>query len=158
VASMLAQTLGQEKSAEVVGVAAAALGYRGPTLDRGQVDHLLDNLARAPGLIGIAARFAQRRVQAVEERAPPSSVRPVSERQPPSDPHSRIRNELVALLAQSLGVEKAEEEVAAAARRLGVGEKVSAAQATSILEDLAKSSGPIGATARFAKARFLLRK
>lgn len=158
VAAMLAQTLGQEKSHEVVGVAAAALGYRGPMLDRSEADNLLDHLARAPGLVGIAARFAQRRAQAAtEDKGPPSSVRPV-ERGPGSDRDMGVRGELVMLLAQSLGLEKAEDEVSAAARKLGLGSKLSALQARAILDELAKTPGAIGATARFAKARFLLRK
>lgn len=165
IAGMLAQTLGQEKSAEVVGAAAGALGYRGPLLTREQASHVLDYLSGSPGLIGIAARFAQRRAQAADDREPPSTVRAVehqgADRPPPAPSSERdagVRGELVALLAQSLGPEKAEEEVAAASRRLGLFGKLESAQAASVLDELAKSPGAIGATARFAKARFLLRK
>lgn len=158
VAAMLAQTLGQEKSAEVVSVAAAALGYRGPLLTRDEASNLLDHLSRVAGLIGIAARFAQRRAQAADDREPPSSVRVMERSAPASDRDTGIRIELVALLAQSLGVEKAEEEVANASRRLALGPRLDRDQATRILEALAKTPGAIGATARFAKARFLLRK
>jgi hypothetical protein len=163
VAGMLAQTIGQEKSAEVVGVAAVALGYRGPLLTREQATNLLDHLARVPGLIGIAARFAQRRAQGGDDAEPPSTVRaverPPGERTlPSSERDAGVRGELVALLSQSLGVEKAEEEVSGACRRLGLGSRLEAAQAARVLDELARTPGAIGATARFAKARFLLRK
>lgn len=165
VAGMLAQTLGQEKSAEVVGSAATTLGYRGPLLTREQMVGLLDYLSGAQGLVGIAARFALRRAQAADDREPPSTVRaverPAADRPPPAPSSERtagVRGELIALLAQSLGAEKAEEEVAAACRRLGLAGKLEQAQGAQVLDELAKKPGAIGATARFAKARFLLRK
>lgn len=160
VAGMLAQTLGKEKSAEVVGAAAGVLGIKGPLLSREQVSALLDHLAGAQGLVGIAARFALRRAQAAEDRDPHSAVRAVERpaAAPSSDRDAGVRGELVALLAQSLGAEKAEEEVSSACRKMALSGRLEAAHAARVLEELARRPGPIGATARFAKARFLLRK
>jgi hypothetical protein len=161
--SMLAHTLGQEKSTEVVEAAAARLAIKGPMIERHDAEALLDFLSRTAGLVGIAARFAQRRAFRGEESPPPSSIRSKDQRDaPPSTERRRAdsatRASLVELLTPSLGQEKAEEEVTAATRRLGFSGVLDMKQAGAVLDDLAGRPGAIGATARFAKARFLLRK
>ncbi len=159
IADLLAPTLGQEKSIEVVNAGANALTIQGPLLTTKDGRRLLEHLAQIKGLVGVAARFAMRRSALVDEAAPPSSVRPVTEKSSPSsDRGPSVREELKALLAASLGSEKAEEEIANVARRLHLGASLDASSAILILEELAKTSGAIGAIARFAKARFLLRK
>jgi hypothetical protein len=67
--------------------------------------------------------------------------------------------DLIPLLAPAIGVEKARETIESAAARLGVeAGTLSAEEALAVLDLLAKADGIIGVVARFAKARFLLRK
>ena len=60
VARMLAQSLGQQKAAEVVRAAAGKLGM-GERLEHAQVTALLEHVAHEPGIVGVAARFAKSR-------------------------------------------------------------------------------------------------
>jgi len=53
---------------------------------------------------------------------------------------------------------KADEEIAASAHKLGLTGALDRRQALAVLAELASAPGAIGATARFARARFLLRK
>lgn len=68
------------------------------------------------------------------------------------------RRTLIELLAQSLGQEKAEDVVTAAARDLGlpVFGDYNREQTLAVLERLAGMSGLVGVVARFAKARLIL--
>lgn len=68
----------------------------------------------------------------------------------------RPRADLAGLLARSLGVEVANARVAAAADALGLGERLTAVEALSVLEKLAVEPGLVGVSARFAKARIHL--
>jgi hypothetical protein len=170
----LAHTIGHDKSVEVVAAAAAELGLKEAWLQRQEADALLDQLGKTPGMVGSAARSAQRRGLRAEEAMPPSSARPRLTEAPASTPPASaprsapvsapksapggVRGHLVTLLSSALGAEKAEEIIAAASRKLGFGAQLDGRQATAILDDLASAPGPIGAMARFAKARFLLRK
>jgi hypothetical protein len=64
-AELLAPTLGWEKSSEVVESAAIRLGLSpGRALRVDQALAVLDELARTPGMVGIAARFARSRLEA----------------------------------------------------------------------------------------------
>jgi hypothetical protein len=65
------------------------------------------------------------------------------------------RSQLVGLLAPTLGLEKSEEVVTAAVRRLrlGVSDELTVAQALAILDDLTQTPGIVGVVARFVKAR-----
>ena len=68
------------------------------------------------------------------------------------------KTELVELLSPSLGEEKAGELVAATAASLGLNlDNLDENQALQILEKLAGTPGLVGITARFAKARALLK-
>jgi hypothetical protein len=84
---------------------------------------------------------------------------PASEPVAPSSAARRLpRSELVALLAHSLGRERSEELITAAARKL----RIDAAafnrdEALRILAELAATPGVVGVTAKFAKARCVLR-
>lgn len=147
---LLAHTLGQEKSTEVVEATATRLGLRGPFFEHHEAEAVLEHLAKTGGLVGIAARFAQRRGLRTDDAAPPSSARP---REPAS-----ARATVVELLSAAIGADKAEEAIMAASRTLGFGATLTEGQAIAILEELASAPGPIATTARFAKARFLLRR
>jgi hypothetical protein len=65
------------------------------------------------------------------------------------------RRKLVGLLARTLGLEKSEEVVLAAARKLHIalGEDLTVAQALAILDDLAETPAIVGVVARVVKAR-----
>ncbi len=68
------------------------------------------------------------------------------------------RRELVRQLGESLGLEKAEEVVSAAAARLSLtGEEYDRDQALTLFEELTNSPGLVGVVARFAKVRLILK-
>lgn len=60
--TLLANTVGTEKSRQLVGATMAELGLTGATLARDEALVLLDTLAEAQGVVGIAARFAKARL------------------------------------------------------------------------------------------------
>jgi hypothetical protein len=184
IVALLAKTVGAEKSCDVVQGAVALLGFEHNELDPAQTRLLLDTIANVPGLVGAAARFARRRLASpTSSQAPTPSSRQFSlrashaEEKPASTPsptavalaspppppkmppgERRPRSELVALLAHSLGMEKSDELVATAARRLHLDASAfNRDEALRVLEDLMKLPGIVGITARFAKARCVLR-
>jgi len=59
---LLAHTVGTEKAWQLVGAVMAEFGIMNTSLDRDQALGLLDALARAQGVVGIAARFAKARM------------------------------------------------------------------------------------------------
>lgn len=65
---------------------------------------------------------------------------------------------LAGLLSKSIGEEKAEDVVRAAARALGLGALTTFTQkqALEVLESIASTPGIVGVTARFAKSRLHL--
>lgn len=68
------------------------------------------------------------------------------------------RQDVVAMLASALGQEKAGELIDAAARKLGLHPtSLSREQVLSLLDHLAQQPGLPGITARFAKARVILK-
>jgi hypothetical protein len=73
---LVAATLGWEKSAEVVGAAVGKLGLSTRALTADQALCVLAELAQAPGMAGIAARFARSRLEGAP--APASSSEPAS--------------------------------------------------------------------------------
>jgi hypothetical protein len=185
-AELLAPTLGWEKSLEVVDAAASRLGLSPNELSVHQGLSVLDELARTPGMVGIAARFARSRLDA--NRAPPpaaamASTGPISARIPRSSPHAAdvasgarsaprpaeppasstarttvTAGEVAALLSSAMGAEKATETVLNAARRLGFApERLDKVQAIALLDHLAAEPGIVGLCARFGKARLILR-
>jgi len=60
--ALLANSLGTEKSREVVGVSLSQLGFRAGTLDAQQARQVLDLMAESEGIVGVASRFAQSRL------------------------------------------------------------------------------------------------
>jgi hypothetical protein len=172
IASLLAPTLGWEKSEELVGAAARHLGLLGSGFDRYETAQILELLSQQPGIVGVAARFAHMNVDA-RRRAAARAIQPApprEERRPPADgvvpgpPSSRVvarripLAELVALLAPTVGQEKSEETIATAARLKRItDEAVTRDQALAIFELLTETAGIVGVTARFAKVRMMLR-
>ena len=67
-------------------------------------------------------------------------------------------DDLVALLSQAIGNDKAEQEILGAAEALGLSRSsaLSVPQALGILETVAESPGLVGVAARFAKSRLHL--
>lgn len=74
-------------------------------------------------------------------------------------PATRLpRAELSKLLAQSVGLEKADALVVTKAKELQLGtDTFTSAQALAVLESIAAQPGLLGVTARFAKSRVHLR-
>jgi hypothetical protein len=177
---LLSPTLGEEKSAEVLGLAARQLGFA-PPFKHEEARAILRTLASWTGIVGVAARFATARAstvfRAVAADAPPNSSHIESKPASQSDPDSDVRrssgrrpainlpgserrvavDRLVELLATSVGQEKSEEVVREAMTRLGFeGDELDGRQSLRVLELLATMGGIVGVTARFAKARLLL--
>jgi hypothetical protein len=179
IVDLLAPALGWEKSAEVVRAAAERLGYGGGRdVAPAEANALLEELARAPGMVGVAARFARlrndftapaprssgRRPVVVDRAAapPPPSARVTLDEAPASGPGSWVRTlavaEIVDILAHTIGQERSQDAVTSALRRLGLPPShLDRRQAMALLDDLATEVGLVGITARFAKARAILR-
>lgn len=164
---MLAATLGWEKSADVVNAAAQRLGLPMVVITPSQATALLSELALAPGMVGVTARFARSRMEFSCPPSSPSSGRSsitpqtAGDESPPSSPKSRARTlligELVALLATTVGRDRAEEAILEAVRRLGLPTRaLTREQTLAVLDDLASRAGLVAVTARFAKARAIL--
>jgi hypothetical protein len=182
-AAMLVPTLGQEKAAEVLGAATRKLSLSSRHLDVEQVSAVLALLTQTGGLVGVAARLVQARIGGCSPpsasptskeipggasgagAAPPSAVGPRSGPAPGTSrsgsaggASSLAKGDLVALLSPSMGDEKASEVVSQGLRRAGVsGDTFPRERALLVLEELAKTPGLVGVTARFAKAKLLLR-
>lgn len=60
--ALLAPTLGMEKGAEVVGMAATRLGFLHEDLDRSQALAVMESLAGGDDLVSIVAQFAKARL------------------------------------------------------------------------------------------------
>ncbi len=163
IAALLARTLGQEKSEEVVGTALRRLGLRPGPLTPLEGRAVLDNLGAEPGIVGVTARFARSR-SGIESDPPPASMvssalRPAAA--PPTNapppPATRLVNDIVSLFAATMGHEKGEETVLAAVKRLGLPrDRLDKPQCTQLFEDLGRQPGLVGVTARFARARLSL--
>jgi len=179
----LAPSLGEEKSVEVVLGALSKLGFDDAVLEPAQVDAVLDMLANEQGLVGVAARVAKQRSRvfsddpnavmsgesssatrrsfwprATDSRIYESSSTLRAPSMPPSEP-SRVRvKDIVRMLSATVGDVKGEEAVKAILARLGITDReLSHDKALEVLEHLAKEPGTLGVTARFAKARLLLK-
>jgi len=152
---LLAPAIGDEKAKELVLETARQSGYAGDDFSYDQAMTLLEVIGKSPGVIGVAARFATKRI----------GNRPEAElRQRPSAPAPPVLvstvnlQDMIDVLARSLGKEKSEEVVSAAATQLGIlGDKLPREKALLLLEHLAIQPGLVGVTARFAKTRFILR-
>lgn len=84
IADLLASTLGAEKALEVVDAAVNRLGLGAVSgdLSLDQSLSILDDLSRAPGMVGITARFARTRLDAPRSASFLKSASPRRERMP----------------------------------------------------------------------------
>jgi len=170
--SLFAPTLGWDKSEETIGLALSRLGLKATLLTAAQALAVLDDLATERGIVGVTARFVRSRGDFHRALGPPSErtgVRevtaargsdpgPISRREPRRDQGKLAVREIVPLLANTIGQEKAEEAVVAAIRRLGLpDEQLDLAQAILLFDALAGQPGLVGVTSRFAKARLILK-
>jgi hypothetical protein len=156
---LLAPSLGQEKSEEVVVTTARSLGFSPPYFSATEVRALFDRLSRVEGLIGVVARFAVSRgdVETLVEKALTQSSRMLRAKEPSSTKVRVAAVDLLPLLAPALGTEKARDAVTTTAQRLNFDpQSLTRDEALSVLDELARSEGIVGVVARFAKARFLL--
>jgi hypothetical protein len=174
IAALLAPTLGWEKSSDMIAVVMRRLGMRDGALTAAQGYAILDELADEPGIAGVTARFVRtradfgRRLGPASERhprrplpdrveGPPSSRAPVPTPPRPIKPTLPVQ-EIALLLAHTMGREKSVEAIGAGVRRLGLPEEhLDRDQAGALFEDLAGQEGLVGITARFAKARLILK-
>jgi hypothetical protein len=186
IAELLAPTLGCEKSAEVVEGAALRLGFSPEALRADQALAMLDELARTPGMVGIAARFARSRLDAQRASLPPAAEPPsrrypgqrstmgetpkpppqASTLSPPGTGPVSSRSvvttistrDVAALLSSAMGMDKALEIVTTTSDRLGLSpDHLDKTQAIALLDQLAGEPGMVGLCARFGKARLILR-
>jgi hypothetical protein len=164
--AQLARSVGAEKSHELVTRTAAELGIAANELSEREATLLLDALSRTPGVVGASSRHLRARLLAVNPE-PPVPARCASVRaatnglrrsRRPAPVAKRPKAVLAGLLAHSLGLEKSLEVVAASARKLLIDDAAfNRAEALQVLEDLSASPGIVGVTAKFAKARCILR-
>jgi hypothetical protein len=172
-ASLFAPTLGWDKSEDAINASIHRLGLslKAGLLTVTQALAVLDDLTTERGIVGVTARFVRSRGdfhRALNPQSERSGVREIAPRIPDAPPPSRrdVRreptklalHEIVPLLANTIGQEKAEEAVLAGLRRLGLPEdRLDLAQASLLFDALAGHPGIVGVTARFAKARLILK-
>lgn len=184
-ADALASSVGRDASNARVREAARRLGIADRHLEVEEARKILALLGAEPGIVGIAARFADSRLASYRAADPPTTSEPggkqadataaaaaapspergaKAEAAPSPDRPRRAardkvpRSDLVALLAGAVGQETAARLVADAARKKGIaGLILDHADAVELLESLSGEAGGVGAAARFAKARLLLR-
>jgi hypothetical protein len=159
---MLAASLGWEKSADVVNATVARLGFPPVLITPEQAFALLAELAKAPGMVGVTARFAGSRLES--SRPPSLSSRasfastsmgdalPVSFVQ--KVPRVLLLGEIAELLASTVGQERADEAVREVVQRLAFpANALTREQTLALLDAIAVRPGLLGMTARFAKTR-----
>ena len=157
---LLAPALGDERSELLVEQTLASLGLQ-PPLSTEQTEHFLATLGRQGGTVGAAARLAAQRLHTPTHSLPPLGPVPSPAASPPPGPLAASSTsawiDLVALLAPTLGSERATSAVAQARQRLGLpGSRLDRASALSVLDHLGAEAGLVGVTARFVKTRLLL--
>jgi hypothetical protein len=161
IAALLAPTLGQEKSNELVLVEARRLRLETDELTPEGATHILEALCSQDGLVGVVARFALARQETLTLLRRASAGESAVAREVQSAPSGSVSiaaSELLAYLAPSLGEEKAIEVLVATSAKLGLSRgPYSRPDALRILEAMAKAEGVIGVVARFATARFVLK-
>jgi hypothetical protein len=165
-AELIVPTLGKEKSHELILSRAKSLGYSADRLNLEQALKILAVIGTEQGIVGVAARFARTRLvtphkKQTQAQSMPRSLAPAIEvplnSVSPSAGGTIESEELVALLAHSLGTEKSREVVHSALSGLRVSAgRLDAEQAHAVLEVTAKVEGIVGVTSRFAKARLIL--
>lgn len=183
-ATQLAQTLGWDKSVEVVADAARRLGFKDGELGPDERRAILEDLSLEPGIVGVTARYiVSRTATSRSDRhtitIPPSSPRPSLIAPPPSSeprgptpssvpsipPDSSAAvvlsetigvHEVVSQLVPLMGSDKADTVVKTALRRLALPrERLDREQVTRLFDDLGRQEGHTGITARFVRSRVM---
>lgn len=140
----LAPTVGDDKARDAVETASRRLGL--PAIwSAGDARRVVAELQTSGGLVSIAARLVSRQLEAV------APVRAEVERKEVE------LDTLAALFARAVGDDKARDLVKAASRSAGIPLPCSNDEAHRLLDAIAAQPGIVGVTARFAKARFVLR-
>ncbi len=145
---LLSSALGGAKAKEVVSTTVTGLRLGTGALDAASARRVLEQISLADGLIGIAGRVALTRLEGSRS---PSGTR--------ASVLPKIKRSLVlvaALLAPTLGGERAGTLVREAATSLNLGSDVDLDQALVLLEQIARMPGVTGIAARFAKTRIHL--
>ena len=134
------------------------LGYSASLLDPPQVETVYEHLSRVPGLVGLAARYAMQKQHVSKDNLAASSERPAHSGPRATAGPQLPCAEIYAIFSPCVGEEKAGELVRAAMRKLQLPEDaLGKADVLRVLEELASVPGIVGVTARFAKARVILR-
>ena len=165
VIELLAPALGKEKSKELISCSAKSLNYDTEQLTFEQAIEILTALGEQPGIVGVSARFARTRLvvphgEQTQRESRKRSPAPLDETTVGSCPAAPTleSEELVELLAHSIGTEKSREVVSAALSELGLhAGTLDVHQAQQVLDLTAQSGGIVGVSSRFAKARLIFR-
>lgn len=153
----LAPTLGQERADELVRSALVTLRVTDESFSSRQAERVLELIGRNPGFVGSVARFALARFTLKDAHRSPSQERAAATPRP-ARTDVIAHKEVAVLLAPTLGVEKSDEVVLDAIRRLKLPEDgLTHPEGLAVLEQLAETEGLVGVAARFAKAHFLMR-
>ena len=157
IARRLAPVVGDEAADAAVREVLRELGYADKAFARWEQSRILERLAQRAGLLGSAARRAQKSMGfGAQRETPRASMHRFST--PPPGPNMIDGTELIGMFARALGDEKARETVETECQRLSVSAKrLPITKALVLLDDLAAVPGIVGVTARFAKARLALR-
>jgi hypothetical protein len=159
---LLAPALGTEQSEELVAAAAARLRLSSTRLEVRDALAIFDALSADKGIIGVSARFARARLTHQREtgRVRVSSVPPgdstAGNGSASATPRTWPAAEVVALLAPSLGTERAAEVVNATIAQLKLSDPLQPREVVRLLDSLARSAGVVGAVSRFVKTRVML--
>jgi hypothetical protein len=161
---LLAVTLGEEKARATWGEAVRGVGMNvADTYQREPGFAAIDALSRAPGLVGMAARFARLRLDQLPTTSPSLSRDPGSDRHAAPAQGTTLAAagnavDLLPFFSPALGEDKAKETLQHHARALGLDPwLLSHDDALKLLDALSTAPGLLGVVARFAKTRFLLR-
>jgi hypothetical protein len=156
VSAWLARVVGDEKATGAVRATALALGFGETNFSEEQADQILRALAESSDVLGLAAKRAMARRRA--DANPPSVPAASGARAKPAEADEEVHaNRIIELLTPALGLEKARELVLSELKRARLEETMARRQAEGVFDALAMLPGIVGITARFAKARFLLR-
>jgi hypothetical protein len=142
----LSVPLGRERSLEVVRATVQEIGANEQSLSEDDVRNVLDMLGRRGGIVGVAARVAQRPLTraTTETRLPLKGVG---------------RDSLVMMIAPAVGEATAREAIERFTAQMGIVQSpMTIEQASRVLEAMAQVEGILGTVARFAKVRLLLRR
>ena len=152
----MAASLGEEKSGALWDETVHRLAMPpGEWFTEKQVATVLGALSASSDIVGVAARYA--RVRFNNASLAPVAAPPPSHRSELADASS-VTDDLMSLLAPSLGEEKAREAIQQTSRMLQLPSTgLTRDHALAILEEMAKAPGLLGVAARLGTARFLLR-